>query len=139
MADKQKLSKGDLVAHREIDGSAGAKTGIVEEIVGEQEVIVVKFPGQEKEGYDRRELVLIHGPKVGPVMLKPRHVIQALKRPEGIMVLIIALLVVVILNLVSQLNGWSPETESYVAIGFVVIFLVSLLASIIVDRRRRSR
>lgn len=92
---------GEHVAHRSLDeGKGGAKTGVVEEYVGDKDSGIVIIQDDEgREGFDRRELVTLRGPQGGPVILHMRHLKAIFYNRRSFLAFVLAL--VLVLGLVS--------------------------------------
>lgn len=71
---------GERAAHRALDedSGAGARTGVVQEVIGDDgpRLVVMQEADGQRVAYDERELVPLHTIPVlsrGPVILRPRH------------------------------------------------------------------
>lgn len=141
-----RFDRGHRIAHRELDEpSGGARTGVVEEVIGEEKprLVVARFEETgEHEAFDERELVDLGSKKLsdGPVILHPRHLWNLLRFESlrlAVLFLCVSSAAIVFLSLHFD---WSTR-EKLIA-GIVVFglgFLVSRCAERKVLQARKAR
>jgi hypothetical protein len=137
----RQIVRGTHVAHVAIDDPlAGAKTGIVEEYVGDEEagVVIMRAGDGAAEGYDIREIVPLHNlgwMSKGPVILSARHLWTILRRPGGLLSVILAVVLATGLVALSDRYHWSGAV--IVAAGLLAVAL--LVALVLADQRELHR
>jgi hypothetical protein len=128
------ISPGAHVAHVALDDPVGgAKVGVVEEYVGDDQsgVVIMRGAGGVPEGYDRREIISLRHLgwlSSGPVILSPRHLWALLRRPWGVLSVLLALVLAAGLVSLSYRYHWGKGVVVAVGVGLAVLTVTLVLA-----------